>query len=281
MLHPYTGEIYSLFKDHNRENQDLLRGLRMSVNRRNFLYLLGAGAIASGIYPIQSTWASEPTSPMPSGEFTLPPLPYAYEALEPHIDTRTMQIHHGKHHAAYIKNLNGAIAKYPDLKGKSIETLLKTLSSLPEDIRTAVRNNGGGHANHSMFWQIMAPKAGGAPTGEIATAITQTFGNFTNFKQQFNEAGMKRFGSGWAWLVRTPAGKLQVMTTANQDSPLLEGFFPIMGNDLWEHAYYLLYQNRRADYLEAWWNVINWSEVNKRYAMAVKETQKPAAGVRG
>ncbi len=252
----------------------------MTFNRRSFLYGLGASAIATTSVTLP-VWAKSEVKPNGQGEFILPPLPYAYDALEPHIDRRTMQIHHDKHHAAYVKNLNGAIAKYPQLKGKTAETLIQTLKTLPEDIRTTVRNNGGGHINHSMYWQIMAPKAGGAPTGEMAAAITKTFGSFAEFKKQFNEAGMKRFGSGWVWLVRSKEGKLQVMTTANQDSPLMEGFFPIMGNDLWEHAYYLLYQYRRADYLTAWWNVINWSEVNKRYAEALKETQTPAAGVRG
>jgi superoxide dismutase, Fe-Mn family len=246
----------------------------MTFTRRSFLYGLGASAIATA-YASRPAWATHEIKPDATGEFTLPPLPYAFDALEPHIDTRTMQIHHDKHHAAYVKNLNGAIGKYPQLKGKTAETLLQTLNSLPEDIRTTVRNNGGGHVNHSMYWQIMAPKAGGEPTGEIAAAITKTFGSFAELKKQFNEAGMKRFGSGWAWLVRSQDGKLQVMTTANQDSPLLEGFFPIMGNDLWEHAYYLLYQSRRADYLDAWWNVINWTEVNKRYATALKEAPMP------
>ena len=252
----------------------------MTFNRRTFLYGLGASTIAA-TYSFQTARAAEVVKPDSTGEFKLPPLPYGYDALEPHIDTRTMQIHHDKHHAGYVKNLNGAIAKYPQLKGKTAEALLQTLSSLPDDIRLIVRNNGGGHVNHSMYWQIMAPKAGGAPTGAIAAAITKTFGSFAEFKKQFTEAGMKRFGSGWVWLVRSKEGKLQVMTTANQDSPLIEGFFPIMGNDLWEHAYYLLYQNRRADYLAAWWNVINWPEVNQRYALALKETQMPAAGVRG
>jgi superoxide dismutase, Fe-Mn family len=252
----------------------------MTFNRRSFLYGLGASVITA-TYSLPAVGAADNVKPSPQGEFTLPPLPYDFAALEPHIDTRTMQIHHGKHHAGYIKNLNGVIAKYPRLKGKTAETLLQTLNTLPEDIRAIVRNNGGGHVNHSMYWQIMAPKAGGAPTGAIAAAITKTFGSFAEFKKQFNEAGMKRFGSGWVWLVRSKTGKLQVMTMANQDNPLLEGLFPIMGNDLWEHAYYLLYQNRRADYLDAWWNVVNWPEVNNRYAMALKETQMPAAGVRG
>ena len=177
-----------------------------------------------------------------------------------------MQFHHDKHHATYVNNLNTAVQKYPDLQSKSAVELLQSLASLPEDIQTVVRNNAGGHVNHTMFWSIMAPHKGGVPTGAIAAAIDQTFGSFDAFKQQFNEAGTKRFGSGWAWLVKDGEGKLKVTSTANQDSPLLEGLQPIMGNDVWEHAYYLNYQNRRADYLNAWWNVVNWDEINRRYA---------------
>jgi Fe-Mn family superoxide dismutase len=195
--------------------------------------------------------------------YQLPPLPYDAAALEPHIDAQTMQIHHGKHHAAYVNNLNAALEKHPSLQGKSVEDLLRDLKSVPEDIRTAVRNNGGGHANHTMFWQIMGPGKGGAPTGAIAEALTATFGGFDTFKEQVNKAGLGRFGSGWAWLVES-GGKLAIESTANQDSPLMEGKRPILGVDVWEHAYYLKYQNRRGDYLSAWWNVINWDEVNKR-----------------
>ncbi|GAB4181053.1 MAG: superoxide dismutase [Coleofasciculaceae cyanobacterium] len=251
----------------------------MALNRRNFLVLLGAttGALALG----NVSCSAEPTQKPPADNkqnqggqaaetFKLPPLPYAYNALEPHIDEATMRFHHDKHHAAYVKNLNDAINKYPQLKGKSAEDLLRDLNSVPEDIRTTVRNNGGGHVNHTMFWEIMGPNGGGQPTGAIAQAITESFGSFDAFKQQFNDAGSKRFGSGWAWLVRGKDGKLQVISTANQDSPLMEGSFPIMGNDVWEHAYYLKYQNRRADYLNAWWNVINWSEVNQRFERALK-----------
>lgn len=235
----------------------------MTLNRRTFLYLLGASAGAAGLGLATETpaWAAEP----PKGPFTLPPLPYAYDALEPHIDKATMQFHHDKHHAAYVNNLNTAIAKYPQLQTKSAEYLIRNLSTLPEDIRTTVRNNGGGHLNHTMFWEIMGPKAGGAPTGAIATAINTSFGSFEAFKQKFNDAGAKRFGSGWAWLTADLAGRLQVSSTANQDSPLMEGRYPILGNDVWEHAYYLKYQNRRADYLNAWWNVINWDAVNQRF----------------
>jgi Fe-Mn family superoxide dismutase len=196
----------------------------------------------------------------------LPPLPYDYDALEPHIDAQTMQIHHDKHHAAYVNNLNAALANYPDLQHKSAEELVKDLNSVPEAIRTAVRNNAGGHVNHTMFWKIMGPNGGGAPTGAIASAINEAFGDFETFKTQFNEAGTKRFGSGWAWLVRGSDGKLAGVSTANQDNPMSDGQYPIMGNDVWEHAYYLKYQNRRPDYLAAWWNVVNWDEVNRRFA---------------
>jgi Fe-Mn family superoxide dismutase len=194
----------------------------------------------------------------------LPALPYDATALEPHIDAQTMQIHHGKHHAAYVNNLNAALEKYADLQGKSAEELIKDLASIPEDIRTAVRNNGGGHVNHTMFWEIMGPGKGGAPTGAIAEAINSTFGSFETFKEQMNKAGAARFGSGWAWLV-SKDGKLSVESTANQDNPLMEGKTPILGIDVWEHAYYLKYQNRRPDYLAAWWNVVNWDAVNARF----------------
>jgi superoxide dismutase, Fe-Mn family len=246
----------------------------MTLNRRHFLGLLGAGAgaIATSIYVPQFAWAAESTEKQPTpAAFTLPPLPYAYNALEPHIDERTMQFHHDKHHAAYIKGLNAAVEKYPELQGKTAEDLIRNLNSVPEDVRTSVRNNGGGHVNHTMFWSIMGPKAGGEPIGELATAIKKDFGSFADFKKQFNEAGTKRFGSGWAWLVRTKEGKLQITSTANQDNPLTEGLYPIMGNDVWEHAYYLLYQNRRADYLQAWWNVVNWQAVNDRYKTAIAQ----------
>jgi Fe-Mn family superoxide dismutase len=193
----------------------------------------------------------------------LPPLPYDAAALEPHIDTQTMQIHHGKHHAAYVNNLNAALEKHPNLQGKSAEELISNLSAVPEDIRTAVRNNGGGHVNHTMFWEIMGPNKGGAPTGAIAEAINGAFGSFDAFKDQMNKGGAGRFGSGWVWLVDA-GGKLAVESTANQDNPIMEGKHPIMGIDVWEHAYYLKYQNRRPDYLAAWWNVVNWDAINKR-----------------
>ena len=193
----------------------------------------------------------------------LPSLPYAFDALEPHIDAQTMQIHHGKHHQAYINNLNAALEAHPDLQAKSVEDLIKDLNALPEAIRTAVRNNGGGHANHSLFWTLMAPNAGGAPTGKAADAITGAFGTFDAFKEQFAKAATTRFGSGWAWLLDL-GGKLVIESTPNQDSPLMEGKKPILGLDVWEHAYYLKYQNRRPDYIGAFWNVVNWDTVNGR-----------------
>lgn len=200
--------------------------------------------------------------------FELSPLPYAYDALEPYIDTTTMQLHHDKHHAAYVNNLNAALEKHPEVQGNSIDELVINLSSVPEDIRAAVRNNAGGHINHTMFWEIMGPNGGGEPIGDIAKAINDTFGSFDAFKQQFNDVGTKRFGSGWVWLVRTHQGDLQITSTPNQDSPLTEGHYPIMGNDVWEHAYYLKYQNRRPEYLAAWWNVLNWDDINRRFAEA-------------
>lgn len=200
-------------------------------------------------------------------EFTVPPLPYAYDALEPHIDTLTMQIHHDKHHAAYVNNLNAALKDYPDLQTKTIEELLRGINNVPEAIRTAVRNNGGGHYNHTMFWEIMKPGGPKAPSGALANAINATFGSVEALQEQINDAGIKRFGSGWAWLV-IDGGKLVVLSTANQDCPLMEGQFPVFGVDVWEHAYYLKYQNRRPDYLKAWWNVLNWDEVAKRFAAA-------------
>jgi Fe-Mn family superoxide dismutase len=193
--------------------------------------------------------------------FTLPQLPYAPDALEPSIDKMTMEIHHGKHHNAYVTNLNKALESAPDLAGKSIEELLaNNCAIVPENIRTAVRNNGGGHINHSMFWTIMGPKAGGEPTGALADAINGTFGSYANYKEKFNAAATTRFGSGWAWLVEG-GGKLDIISTANQDSPVMEGKSPVMGLDVWEHAYYLKYQNRRPEYIGAWWNVVNWAEV--------------------
>ncbi len=193
----------------------------------------------------------------------LPSLPYAYNALEPHIDEQTMRIHHDKHHAAYVSNLKAALEKHADLQKKGVEDLLRGINSVPEGIRTAVRNNGGGHANHTMFWQIMGPGGGGDPTSAVAGAIKSSFGSFVSLKEQFAKAAMGRFGSGWAWVI-DDGGKLVVESSANQDSPLMEGKKAIIGLDVWEHAYYLKYQNRRTDYIGAWWNVVNWAEVNKR-----------------
>src|SRR5258708_1312709 len=198
--------------------------------------------------------------------FSLPPLPYPADALEPHIDKMTMEIHHGKHHNAYVTNLNKALESAPTLASKTVEELLaNNCAIVPENVRTAVRNNGGGHINHSMFWTIMAPKAGGSPGGALAAAITSAFGGFDQFKEKFAAAAASRFGSGWAWLIKDGSGKLDVISTANQDNPVMEGKFPVMGLDVWEHAYYLKYQNRRPDYLAAWWNVANWPEIEKRF----------------
>jgi len=195
----------------------------------------------------------------------LPALPYAHDALEPFIDTMTMQIHHGKHHAAYVTNLNAALEQYPDFQKHGIDDLIRNIANVPEAIRTAVRNNGGGHANHAMFWQIMAPKAGGDPSGPLGDAIKASFGSFEAFKGEFKKAALGRFGSGWAWLVNSN-GKLAIESTPNQDSPVMEGRQAVMGIDVWEHAYYLKYQNRRADYVDAWWSVVNWSEIAKRFS---------------
>ena len=198
---------------------------------------------------------------------TLPALPYDFAALEPHIDAQTMQIHHGKHHQAYVNNLNAALDKHPELHNKSLEDLLKGIASVPEGIRTAVRNNGGGHHNHSLFWTVMAPKAGGEPTGALADAIKKACGDFAKFKESVAAAATGRFGSGWAWLT-AGGGKVEISSGANQDSPVMDGKTPILGLDVWEHAYYLKYQNRRPDYITAWWNVVNWPEVARRFAAA-------------
>lgn len=241
------------------------------INRRRLLFLLSATASSVAL----EMWRSPSTIALPlltkqnDGPFTLPPLPYEYDALTPTIDAETMQLHHDLHHAGYVKNLNAAVSDYPNLQMLSPEELVEQLDSLPEDIQAAVRNNGGGHLNHSMFWEIMSPEGGGEPTGAIATAIVSTFGSFDEFKSAFNSEGKKRFGSGWAWLVLDGDKTLQVTNTGNQDSPLMTGQIPIMGNDVWEHAYYLNYRNRRAEYLDAWWNVVNWPEVNRRYEMAM------------
>jgi Fe-Mn family superoxide dismutase len=207
----------------------------------------------------------------------LPALPYDYSALEPVIDTQTMKLHHDMHHAAYVKNLNAALEKYPSLQSKSAEGLVRDLNAIPEDIRAAVRNNGGGHVNHSMFWKIMKPKGGGDPSGAIGESITKSFGSFKDFQTKFNEAGVKQFGSGWVWLAAKPGGDVQIISTPNQDNPISQGLFPILGNDVWEHAYYLKYNNRRPEYLAAWWGVVNWEEVGKRFEAA--KSGKPEAAV--
>lgn len=200
--------------------------------------------------------------------YTLPDLPYAYDALEPHIDARTMEIHHSKHHQGYVSKVNAAIEGHSDVAGKAIEDVLKDISSVPESIRTAVRNNGGGHANHSLFWSIMSPGGGGEPAGDLAAAINSAYGSFAEFRDKFSAAAGTRFGSGWAWLVVGSGGALKVYSTANQDSPYMDGDTPILGLDVWEHAYYLNYQNRRPDYIGAWWNVVNWTAVGERFAAA-------------
>jgi superoxide dismutase, Fe-Mn family len=201
--------------------------------------------------------------------FELPPLPYAYDALEPYIDEATMKLHHDKHHQTYVTNLNGAVEKHPELATKTPEELITNLSAIPEDVRKVVQNNGGGHVNHTMFWEIMGPNAGGDPSGEIGEQIKSDFGDFETFKKTFNETTAKQFGSGWGWLI-FKGGKLEIVTSANQDNPISSGSYPILGNDVWEHAYYLKYQNKRPDYLAAWWNTVNWEAVNERFAKAKK-----------
>jgi len=247
-------------------------GLIFSIAVVTILAISGLNSGASLATPRTSSEQIESSSDLLTqrsfGQFTLPPLPYEYDALDDYIDSETMTFHHDKHHAGYVKNLNKAIAPYPSLRRLSIENILLNLDRIPEDIRTTVRNNGGGHANHSMFWAIMTPDSSGKPTGEIAKAISSTFGDFATFQEKFNTAGKKQFGSGWAWLVMNKDGSLEVTSTGNQDSPFLEGQYPIMGNDVWEHAYYLKYQNKRGDYLDAWWNVLNWDEINNRLASA-------------
>ncbi len=242
----------------------------MSFNRRDVLRA-GLGAASAAFADrvlVSQVGAAEYEASFTVLGYTLPELPYAYNALEPHIDAKTMEIHHDKHHAAYVDNLNKALAAHPELKKKDPFTLLREIDEVPADIRQAVINNGGGHVNHYLFWKMMAPKAGGAPKGEVATAIEKSFGSFDAFKPQFADAAMKRFGSGWAWLIAEPGGKLSIISTANQDSPFMEGKWPILGLDVWEHAYYLKHQNKRADYVQAWWNVVNWDFVNVLYAGA-------------
>ena len=248
-----------------------------SLSRRDAIKTLGTGAALLGMGMISSRAVaadpaapSTPVAPVPVAQpFALPKLDYAFDALEPHIDARTMEIHFTKHHQAYVTNANKALADYPDLQKLTPEEILKSLGTMPEKIRTTLRNNVGGHANHSFFWKVIGPNAGGLPAGELAEAMTKTFGSFEKFKAQFTEAAMKRFGSGWAWL-SLKGGTLTVHSSANQDSPLSDGLAPVLGLDVWEHAYYLHYQNRRADYVAAFWNVVNWSQTAANYAAALK-----------
>ncbi|MDG2990221.1 superoxide dismutase [Candidatus Synechococcus calcipolaris G9] len=233
------------------------------LTRRRTLALLGITTLSWGL-------GSRPVAAEPaSGSYELPPLPYDYDALEPYIDGETMRFHHDKHHAGYVKKLNRALSEYRQWQNLAIEDLMAKISYLPSSIRQTVRNNGGGHANHSLFWQSMSPQGGGEPSQELGGAIAETFSSFQDFQGQFNGAGLGQFGSGWVWLVVTPAKQLAILTTPNQDSPLMDGAIPLLGNDLWEHAYYLTYRNRRDDYLQAWWNVVNWPIVEERYRRAI------------
>jgi Fe-Mn family superoxide dismutase len=234
----------------------------LKLTRREFLQTAAAGAAILSIAPLRVLAADDK-------KYTLPKLPYAFDALEPSIDAKTMEIHHDRHHQAYVDNLNKALADYPDLQGKPIADLMRDVNKVPEKIRQAVINNGGGHANHSMFWEMMAPKAGGEPKGDVAKAIDGAFGSFGKFQEQFTAAATGRFGSGWAWLV-LDKGKPIIVSTANQDCPLSAGQDPLLGIDVWEHAYYLKYQNKRADYVKAWWSVVNWDNVTERYKLAKK-----------
>lgn len=248
-----------------------------SLSRRRFigglggaaLFALGAGNVRAAQHPGAVIDSSASNSVVAQQQIvSLPPLPYAYNALEPHIDEMTMMIHHTRHHNAFITTLNNTLPNYPELQGRSITDLVYNIDEVPEAIRTVIRNNGGGHLNHSIFWATMAPNAGGEPSGDLAQAINGTFGNFATFKQQLTAAAAGRFGSGWGWLVMDGANKLMIMSTPNQDSPYMMGYTPLLGVDVWEHSYYLKYQNRRADYLAAWWNVINWDAVAQRHAAA-------------
>jgi len=250
-----------------------------AINRRRFLGSLGIGGAAALFAPWGATAFARVSlrtlttldaalATQASGDFTLPPLPYDYSALEPHIDEATMRLHHDRHHATYVTNINAALANYPDLKGRDIVDLLYHINDVPEAIRTTIRNSGGGHLNHSIFWATMGPKGGGQPVGALADAINAAFGNFNTFKQKLTDAATKQFGSGWGWLVLDGSKQLQVISRPNQDAPVMEGLAALVGVDVWEHAYYLKYQNKRADYLTAWWNTVNWESVGKRYDQA-------------
>ncbi|BAZ45621.1 superoxide dismutase [Chondrocystis sp. NIES-4102] len=242
----------------------------MTYNRRNFLYLIGAATGTAVLGISQKNNQAIAQSDKPKAEvFTLPPLPYEYEALEPYINAETMRFHHDKHHGSFVKKLNQLVEEYPELSNKSAEELLKDLKKLPKEIQKTVRNNAGGHVNHTMFWSIMANDGGGEPNDAIAFAIDKSFGSFAEFQTLFNETGMNQFGSGWVWLVMDKRKQLKVLSTPNQDNPLMQGMYPIMGNDVWEHSYYLTYRNRRDEYLEQWWNVVNWNEVNQRFQQAL------------
>jgi Fe-Mn family superoxide dismutase len=241
------------------------------ISRRRFLGAIaqgGAASLVAGFSTGSAALAAPAAAAATGAVFTLPPLPYNYNALEPHIDEQTMRIHHTRHHAAYVSNLNTALKDYPDLQGREVADLLYRLGDVPEAIRTTVRNNAGGHLNHSIFWATMGPTGGGAPVGALALAINQAFGDFGGFKQRMTDAAARQFGSGWAWLVLDGAKKLQVVGRPNQDSPVMDGLLPLVGVDVWEHAYYLKYQNRRADYLNAWWSTVNWEAVALRFEKA-------------
>jgi Fe-Mn family superoxide dismutase len=255
----------------NNAHAERMNHLSDQCSRRDVLKTLGAGALLLGLSGVGQSRAQAAVASGAPGlmqPFALPKLSYDYAALEPQIDARTMEIHHSKHHQAYIDNANKALADYPELKSRSAEEILRDLGSVPEKIRVTVRNNVGGHVNHTFFWRTLGPGAGGEPAGEVAQAIVATFGSFEKFKAQFGDAAAKRFGSGWAWLV-AKGGALSVVSTANQDSPLTDGAQPLLGLDVWEHAYYLKYQNRRAEYVAAFWNVVNWTEVAANYTAAL------------
>lgn len=240
------------------------------TRRRLLTYAVTAPAVLAAARVVEPSRALAQSSSSATGTYPhkLPPLPYGYDALEPHIDTMTMQLHHDKHHQTYVDKLNDALKNKPDLQSMTAEDLVRNLDKLPDDVQSAVRNNGGGHVNHTMFWSIMKPQGGGQPNGPLADAIMKKFGSFDAMTTAFNDAGTKRFGSGWVWLAVDKNG-LHIMDTPNQDNPLTIGHYPIIGNDVWEHAYYLKYQNRRADYLKAWWNVVNWGEANMRYSRSM------------